>query len=120
MPNASLSAELTAHESAITSAKRSKRPYSAIAPKRKTYNFGDAELLALHFAPGNVILSDYWRTHDLVVAYHPSTAERGWYVEVVHCFADGTAKPFERVRTHYTFPDKRDIITAHVSQKVAA
>lgn len=72
--------------------------------------------LAAHFTPGNIILSDYWKTYDLVVAFHPATSDHGWYVEVVHCTADGVRVAGERVRIHYTAPSLKDKVCGNVNK----
>jgi hypothetical protein len=67
--------------------------------------------LAEHFTPGNIIFSDYWRQHDLVLTFYPPTHATAWSVDVVACYPNGQPKPGERARNHCTFPDRRDKIT---------
>lgn len=63
-----------------------------------------------HFAPGNVIYSNYWREHDVVLDLVPTVNCSGtsWYVLVVSCDENGVPVPGEPVRKHCTYPDTRD------------
>lgn len=70
--------------------------------------------LAAHFTVGNIIFSDYWRSYDRVITFEPSTEHKGWSVTVRQCNAQGQFLDSESVRTHYTFPDKRDKIIGNV------
>jgi hypothetical protein len=71
--------------------------------------------LSKHFAPGNILLSHYWKEYDLVLDFHPLTRHSAWYVRVIHCDASGKPIKDARPRTHYTYPDQRDIITGTIN-----
>lgn len=66
------------------------------------------EVLTTFFTPGNVLWSDYWRSYDLVIAFHPTTKYNGWSVDVIGCDPKGGPLPGERLRNHCTYPDKLD------------
>jgi hypothetical protein len=70
--------------------------------------------LRKHFAVGNVIFCDYWRSYDRVVAFHENNG--AWLVEVQGCDSTGNVLPGidGRVRNHCTFPDKRDVIVSTI------
>lgn len=70
--------------------------------------------LANHFKVGNVIFSDYWRSYDLVLDFHPAGLGVSWSVDVVECNADGIPTHGSWKRNHCTYPDTRDKIAAHV------
>jgi hypothetical protein len=65
------------------------------------------------FTPGHVILSHYWRSHDLVLEYVET--ERFWEVLVVTVVKDGDGWKVPRGalrRCHATEPDDRDRVVA--------
>lgn len=83
--------------------------------KRELAEIAEANArLAAHFTIGNVIRSNYWGTCDRVIDFVPNTDNRSWYVTVIHCDEHGTPIAGERNRTHFTSPDKRDVIVCNV------
>lgn len=80
----------------------------------------EARQLAAHFAPGNIIFSDYWRSYDVVLEFQPTTPARSWFVRVIHCDYTGQPIKGERPRVHCTWPDKRDVITGRAELRAAA
>lgn len=66
------------------------------------------EFLADHFAPGNIIHSDYWRSHDRVIEFRGGES---WsvVVEEVH-LVDGQWVAVGPRRCHATYPSKRDVV----------
>lgn len=78
-------------------------------PAAKAANGDDAlrQQLEDHFAPGNVILSDYWKKHDRVVSFDWNGGN--WSVKVQSVEKKGDKwEPAGEIRTHSTRPDKRD------------
>jgi hypothetical protein len=68
---------------------------------------------AAHFTVGNVILSSYWRAHDLVMAYLPASEFQDWSVQVCRVkLINGQWVHTGDIRGHCTSPDKRDSIVA--------
>jgi hypothetical protein len=61
------------------------------------------------YTPGNIVYSDYWRTHDRVLAYKADSAT-GWSVQVEKVAKKSKDGPWEAVeppRWHSTPPDAR-------------
>lgn len=66
------------------------------------------EFLADHFAPGNIIRSDYWGTHDRVLRFRGGDS---WLVTVEEVrLVDGQWVAVGPIRAHMTYPSKRDAV----------
>jgi N12 class adenine-specific DNA methylase len=67
-------------------------------------------LLEEHFAPGNIIKSDYWGTYDRVKAFDWNDGNWNVTVEHVEKAKNNTWKSVEHPRKHSTMPDKHDVV----------
>lgn len=84
------------------------RQPTADAPGTESYTEPDEVNLAEHFAPGNIIFSNYWKSYDKVLEFKPGTKDSAWAVKVIHTDKDGNPIPGERPRWHATYPDPKD------------
>lgn len=85
------------------------------AAKKATGEDADRLQLEYHFAPGNVILSDYWKKHDRVVSFDWNGGN--WSVKVQGVeLKDGKWEPVGEIRTHSTRPDKKDKVIERPEQ----
>ncbi len=71
--------------------------------KRLKYHGASDEELARYFTPGAIVPS--YGGRDVVVAFHPTTATRGWRVDVREVNSQG--EPIGQVRSHMTDPSSR-------------
>jgi len=59
--------------------------------------------LAKYFEPGKIV--EGYAGKDKVIAFHPSSEQRLWSVDVIHVDNNGNPLPGEHVRNHATQPD---------------
>ena len=65
------------------------------------------------FTPGNIVLSDYWKTYDKVLDY-TEKPDHSWTVTVQKVNKDGSPIPGELPRIHYTQPSRNDQVVGRV------
>lgn len=65
----------------------------------------DPDVLAEYYKPGAIVPS--YGGYDRVLAFHPSTPDKSWSVDVIAVEKDGTPIKGEQPRRHFTSPDSK-------------